>query len=498
MPITPRRIRHVWVLGSAEAEQARLPRNDLIAERVDGDGAFIQDDGPFCEYRRSVADTTEGVVDTTTYRLDVPWFGWLFGPLMHRWLKRRRLASEPHPFWAPPDRITPRQVHLLGLLAAASLSAAFVNTIFSQTANFAADEFGISSRGQSLGGVFVRLGVVFALPLAVMADRVGRRKMIVLAAWLSPLCTALGALAPNFWVLVATQAVGRSMSLALALLVGVVIAEEMPRNSRAYAISILALAGGIGASVAVLSLPLADLGVRGWRLVYVITLVWLLVAVHLMRSLPETQRFEAAHTVDPPVRWRRFALIGGVAVSANLFIAPASFLQNRYLKDIRGFSGLDITLFTVLTATPASIGLIAGGRIADSVGRRKILLICLPLSAAALVLSFSLAGPLMYAGAFFGGVTGGFAYPAFNVYRTELFPTGNRGKVNGMITALSLAGSSIGLVLAGTLIDRGWSYGSTMGLLASGQVTAAIVAYAAYPETAHLELEQLNPEDAAV
>ena len=61
-----------------------------------------------------------------------------------------------------------------------------------------------------------------------------------------------------------------------------------------------------------------------------------------------------------------------------------------------------------------------------------------------------------------GGFLAGAAYPAFTVYRTELFPTGNRGRANGYITALSLAGSSVGLLLVGALVHRGWSYGQSM------------------------------------
>ena len=34
--------------------------------------------------------------------------------------------------------------------------------------------------------------------------------MIVIIAWLAPLWCALGALAPNFWVLVGTQTIGAS------------------------------------------------------------------------------------------------------------------------------------------------------------------------------------------------------------------------------------------------------------------------------------------------
>ena len=57
----------------------------------------------------------------------------------------------------------------------------------------------------------------------------------------------------------------------------------------------------------------------------------------------------------------------------------------------------------------------------------------------------------MWLGAFLGGITAGLAYPAFTVYRAELFPTGSRGRANGWITAVSLVGSSVGLLIAGDL-----------------------------------------------
>jgi MFS family permease len=270
----------------------------------------------------------------------------------------------------------------------------------------------------------------------------------------------------------------------------------MPRSSRAYALSVLALAGGLGAGVAVAALRLADLGNDGWRLVYLLSLIWLLPAFSVARHLPETHRFEQRHTIAPRLDRRRFAIISTVAVMANLFVAPASFFQNRYLDDVRGYTGGGIALFTLCTATPASLGLIVGGKVAELVGRRAVLAICMPISTLLIVGTFSASGSAMWLFAVAGGLLAGAAYPAFTVYRTELFPTGNRGRANGFITALSLAGSSVGLLVVGALVHRGWSYGESMLLVGSGQLVAAVIAYVAYPETAHLELEQINPQDA--
>lgn len=487
-----------WPHGSPEAQVATTARTDLLEELDLGGGRFDQSHGPFRTYRREVETTPDVVRETITYRIRIPWFGWLFALPIRRSLRHRRTAGAPSPWWAPPDRLSERQASTLALLAMASMVATFANTLFTQTANFAADAFGITDRGQGLGGAIVRLGVLIALPFAVLADRIGRRRTIILTAWLAPLLCALGALAPNFWVLVASQTVGRPLGIALALLAGVAAAEDMPRNSRAYAVSVLALAAGLGAGVAVGALKLADLGPNGWRLIYLLSLIWIPVAVSLMRRLMETRRFETVHHIAQPLNRRRLALVAAVALTANLFVAPASFFQNRYLDDVRGYSGGGIAMFTLLTGTPASLGLIVGGRLADAVGRRTVILVCTPISTVCLVAAFATHGSAMWAAALIGGFTTAICYPAYQVYRTELFPTGNRGRANGIVTTTALLSGSVGILVVGWARDHGYSFGQVMGIMGVGQLIAASLAYRYYPETAHVELEALNPDDPTI
>ena len=481
----------------ADHQHVLAPRDDLMAERDIGDGAFDQVTGPFESYRRTamVADGT--ITETTRYRLIVPWFAWLFHfPV--RWTLSRRLAVHHgrSPWWAPPDQIEPRHALVLGLLAAASMASAFTNTLFTQTAQFAADDFGIGDTGFGIAGAIVRAGIIVTLPLAALADRVGRQRIMRIAAWAAPIICALGAFAPSFPALVATQAIGRPLGLTLDFLIAVVVAEEMPRNSRAYAVSLMAMASGLGAGIAVMALPLADLGESGWRLVYLVTLVWLVVAVDIVRRLPETKRFERPHVVAPPMVWGRFAVLAIVAVSANFFVAPASFFQNRYLREVRGFDASTIALFTLTTATPAALGLVVGGRLADIRGRRRLIAITIPIATLLVLISFSVPGAPMWLSAFGGGFVGGIAYPAIAVYRAELFPTGNRGKAAGMLTASALVGGIGGLLLVGRLLDGGATYSQVIGLVAIGQVVVVIFVLTRFPETAHRTLEDLNPEDA--
>lgn len=496
-----------WPDTPDRRQQLMARRDDIVLEVSVEDpagpsapvpeGRFGQEEGPFTSYERTVIAQHGELVETTRYRVVIPWFRWLFAYPTRRVLTRRGSYGE---WWAPPDRLDATQVLVLGLLAAASMSAAFVNTLFTQTANFAADDFGIGDTGIGVAGAVVRAGILIALPAAVIADRIGRRRVIVIVAWAGPLLSLLGALAPSFAVLVASQTLARPMGIALAFLVGVVASEEMPRNSRAYAVSILAMAAGFGAGVAVLSLRLADIGPSGWRYVYIVSALWCLVAVDLTRRLPETRRFTASHIATthrrpPRLNRRRLVLLSAVAVAGNLFISPASFFQNRYLTDIRDFSGGMIGIFSIAVGTPAGLGLIIGGRLADTAGRRRLVAFTLPLGTAAIVGAFAVGGPPLWFLSLVGGILSSAAYPALAVYRTELFPTGNRGRATGLVTAAALLGGIVGLLACGAMLDAGMDYGPVMALLATGQIVVTVIVVAAYPETAHRELESLNPED---
>jgi MFS family permease len=489
---------------TADTDPLTAPRNDLVRELAVAPGTpgvheFACAEGPFRSYRRTVSVTSTDVHEVTTFRLAIPWFAWVYLLLVRRVLGRPPGPGRhdpQQPWWAPPDRLDQRSGHVIGLLAGASVVFGFINTLFTQTVSFASDEFGISKTGQGVAGTIVRVGIVLVLPLLAMADRIGRRRIVRIVAAGGIFCSVLGAASPNFTILTATQTLGRPLGLALDVLVAVIASEEMPRNSRAYALSVLAMASGLGAGFAVMALPLADLGPRGWRLIYLVAALLVVIVVDLARRLPESKRFERAHAIEPPISRRRFTIIASVAFFTNLFVAPASFFQNRYLKDVRQYSAKEISLFTLATATPAGIGLIVGGKIADIRGRRIVAFVSLVGGSAFLVWSFLTGGALMWISAFLGGTIAGAGYPAIAVYRTELFPTGNRSKVGGYVTAAALLSGSIGLLVSGWALDRGVSYGTLMASLATAVLVAAGIVFLTYPETAHTELEALNPEDA--
>jgi MFS family permease len=379
------------------------------------------------------------------------------------------------------------------------MSAAFINTLFTQTVAYAADEFNISKSGQGIGAAIVRLGIVICLPLVALADRRGRRPVMIAMAWAAPLVSALGAIAPSYSFLVATQAVGRPLGLTLDILIAVVAVEEMPRDGRAYATGILAVLSGIGGGIAVASLPLADISVTSWRFIYLIGLMWLIIAYALMKWLPESERF-IRHTPKAKMRAAYIAdalrgnlgRICSVVFLTNIYIATASIFQNRYLKDERGYSAALVALFTIVTSSPATFGLIIGGRVADERGRRILGATLVPIGAFLLALSFSTSGFVMWLVAIAGGLAFGISYPALAVYRGELFPTRTRSLAGGIIMTSALFGGIIGLVGGGWFLDANGSYGQVMMWLVIGPVIASAIVWFRYPETAHRELDDIT------
>jgi MFS family permease len=477
------------------------PRRHLVLEREVKPGHFEAQEGPMRSYRRKVTvepgdDGRTHVTSTVDFSLAVTYFGWLF-VLPFKWALARPERAKP-PWWAPPARLDTRAASVLGTLGLVSVVFGYLNTLFTQTIAFAGDEFGAGNSAQGVAGALVRVGGLLAVVVAWRADRVGRRTVVLWSATAGCALTITGAVAPSLAWLTASQTLSRGLATSLLVLVAIVAAEEMPAGSRAYAVSLLAMAGGLGAGICMLSLRLADIGTRGWRLLYVVPLIALPLLPGIGRRLPETRRFAARHTeTNITGHGARLSLLAVSGLLTNLFIAPQSQFSRRFLRDELGFSGADIGTFAVATGTPASIGIVVGGRLADVRGRRLVGAVALFFGSLCTVRFFFSTGWTVWLWAMAGNVIAEASIPALGVYGPELFPTSLRGRANGIVAMTSLGGSAVGLITAGVLSDHFERIGPAMAVLAVGPALVALLILTRYPETAGLELEELNPEDRA-
>lgn len=529
-------------LNHEELLALQEPKDGIVLESEVAPGRFELAEGPFTTWvrtlevqphpsgvnglehedglDRSPPDQRFRVTETVEWRLAVPVF-WVLFWLPIRWHVARGM-QKPSPWWAPSDRLDARAARVIGLLGLLAVVNGYLGTVIGQTLTFAADEFcdtfatnasGIeicvdpsadtSARGDILS--IVRVAVVLSLVLSIAADRFGRRAAIRVGIILSTAATALGALAPNLVGLTTTQIFARGLATGLAILIGIVAAEELPTRARAYGLGMLILLAGLGSGMVVWVLPLADVALWGWRLVYAMALVFLPVSIWASAALPQTKRFASQQPttmrsnlgglfVSSKLR-SRLILLSASTLLAALFASPASQFDNDFLRAELGFDATRVSLFTVVTSTPIGVGVMAGGILADRLGRRPIGALGVSVGTLMTAWSFFAGEPEIWVIRTIGTVFGaGFAIAALAVYGPELFPTRLRSTANGIITAAGVLGTVIGLQIVGNLEERWGNFGEPLLLVAAGPLLVVILILVAYPETANKTLEQINDE----
>ena len=497
-----------YVVDEQRLAQLTAPRDNwLVAESVGSEpNTFDFVDGPFTRWHRTVqiedADASGqfAATETIDFRLALPVWRVLAAPLI-RWQLRRPDRTDA-PFWAPPERFDAKGAQSFAMLIFAALTAAYLGTLLSQTITFVAEEFGEGNDTQGFITSMTRGGALLALVVVQQADRVGRRRMLLLAGTCSTAFAVIGALSPNIWFFGASQTLSRGFATGFALLIGVIAAEESPAGSRAWIVSVLSLFAGLGSGVVLWLLPIAGTAPNAWRIIFLLAILIFPVLWGLAKNLTESRRFESLVQRDAkpaaisPLMRRRFLMLASVGFALSMFSAPASNFQNEYLRSERGFSATRVSLFSAVVSTPVGIGVAVAGPQADRRGRRLVGIIGIIGGIVFAVVRYGVSGPLMWIAGVLGTVIGAATIPALGVYGPEMFPTSRRGLANGLLTTVAVVGSVIGLNFVGQLTENfGWSFGQAFAVLAIVPLLAVFVV-ARYPETAQRALEDLNPEDA--
>ncbi|HLI24095.1 MAG TPA: MFS transporter, partial [Acidimicrobiales bacterium] len=277
---------------------------------------------------------------------------------------------------------------------------------------------------------------------------------------------------------------------------------EMPARSRAWAAGVLALCYGLGSGAVLLALPLAGLGGGGWRWVYVVAVAGAPLLVAAVATLPETRRFVPASPASPPLSLRslspehrrRLWVLGAAFLAYALFATPAGQFTNQFLRVERHFSPTAISILQQVSGTIGGLGVLVGGRLADTWGRRPVAAIGVTAGTAVTLASFFSRGWGLWAWAVAGSLLSYAITPALAIYGPELFPTRSRGTATGVITALAAGGGVAGLVATGELASAIGTIGPALAVMAVGPLVMVVLVMTAFPETAGRALEELNDE----
>jgi MFS transporter, putative metabolite:H+ symporter len=285
---------------------------------------------------------------------------------------------------------------------------------------------------------FINLGTIVACFLVRKADAWGRRRVLTVTIAGYTLSTLLTAFSPNVYAFAAFQMTGRVFLLGEYAISMVIAAEEMPAARRGMVIGVIASMGVLGSILCAGLVPvLVKATPLGWRAVYLVGVLPLVILAYARRSLRETERFArdvgSAQQRSLLEIWRtpyrrRVLELGAIWFLTYLCTQNAVTFWKDFAMHERGLSegqvGLSITIAAVVSLPLVFLV----GKLLDWIGRRPTAAIVFVVTSLGVFSSYSLHGWWPLTAALTGGIFGtGAVLPVLNSYNAELFPTAHRG-----------------------------------------------------------------------
>jgi len=389
-----------------------------------------------------------------------------------------------------------REIGILALFAVVTFTQGWTGTVITHALPFVRDSFDLDD-----GSVFRLLSTVRAVALVGLmfswwGDHRGRRVPLLTAFFLLGLFNLLTAFAPTYAAFLWLQAAARVGGAALAALTVVMLAEELNPGVRSYGLGIAALFTALGTGLGLILRLLGDGTDEGWRILFGLSALPLLLLPLLAMWMKESRAYRKRESRPPLAEVFRAGLakyfwpMALLSMAVSAFTAPAANLALVRMENELGWSAGAASLTLALTSAPGvMLGLLAGGRIADLIGRRPTEVVGAFVGVGGgLVFYFSTIPWLMGLGIFISMV-GSFAFgPAFGAHRTELFPTRIRATAGAWMVNASILGGLLGFAAGEKLADA-WGISTTIAVL-GGVLLVATSLVALVPETRGIDLTQ--------
>jgi len=386
---------------------------------------------------------------------------------------------------------------LLALLGLAILFEGYGRSLPSTTLAEIGSDLHVTSADLSFALALIAAGALGVILLGGLADRIGRRRVLLVCIAGYGVLGALTGLARTLPGLVAWQAAARMFQEGALTTAAVVATEEMPAARRGAAQGVLGLVNQLGAGIAGLGLAIVRLVPGGWRGLMVLNLAPLAALPFLRRALPESHRWSAekraARTPLPRRYHARLAAAVAVAFLAMSYDV-AGFAFTAYVPITEhGWSPAATSAMIIIAGGLGLPGWWVGGEVADRLGRRPSAIVFLLGLTVAETVFFRLGTSGLWPG--FGAMvffqSGKTA--VLRAWMTELFPTAWRASASSWLSAVATLGGISGLAVAGALAPRLGGIGPALTLVAGAGVLAA-AGSTLLPETRALELEAIAPD----
>jgi MFS family permease len=339
-----------------------------------------------------------------------------------------------------------------------------------------AHDFNASVPDLSQMGSVLALGALAGFPLGMLADRVGRRSLLIAGVVGFSLVNLASGLAPNLAVLTVMRLLAACFESAASAVAVALVVEEVPSDLRGVAVSALVVAAGAGNGLTTVIWPLLA---PHWRPLYFVGGGGLVAAAILVWRLRESRTWAAARQehgvplrllLDAPWR-RRMLIVLAVSMLAAVFYTPAGLFVVLFGSRL-GLSPALLSSVIVVSGVLSIPAFPLGGRLSDRWGRRRLG----PL--------LTMASAVCAAGTFAGGLTGYWignvswsifasaAQPVTGAWYGELFPTRARATSEAAAAVAGAVGAVAGLQLVG-ILSVGVGLGHSLVLCAAAPLVAA-------------------------
>jgi putative MFS transporter len=417
-----------------------------------------------------------------------------------------------HILFHPPRRYLQL---MFALVMSATIFEGYDITIFHLCTPHIMKTFAMSDREIGFVATLVRFGGILSFGIVASADLYGRRPILSITVIFYTLFTLATALSRGVVTFTIFQSAAQLFLAAEFGVAVTMVSEEFPDETRGRAIAALHTVAFLGVAAAAALYPLVAPSGWGWRGMYLLGIVPLLLTAFLRRGLRETMRFQAMEAARKMAGAAREKLLPKLRSSLAEFAGP---YRNRFIliailwNSIGLVGGPTITFFSLLAIRDhhwtagqvglalivaylmGSVGSLLSGYAMDRIGRKITTAVFYLASAISMAIMF---GSGWHGSVRFGIVATQFAYQAArtatSALSAELFPTEIRASGYSLtVQVVGQLGWTLSPLLVGLLSVPLGGIGNAASLFALGPIVG-VIALAYVPETRGKTLEEISP-----
>ncbi|MFP8880768.1 MAG: MFS transporter, partial [Myxococcota bacterium] len=343
-----------------------------------------------------------------------------------------------------------------------------------------------------------------AVAIGLMADRVGRRRILLFSIVGYTAMTAATALAPDARSFVAFQFLARMFMTVEFGLGFIIIVEEFRSQHRGWGIAVLGTLAAFGVGLSMILFGNIEHIPYGWRGLYALGLGPLILLAYFRRRLPETRRFETlkredasfakdgwlrpirALVRDYPGRFTAVAFVGFFWSASN---GSVDFFLPKYCQEVLGWTPGHFARVAIIAGGVGLTGQLIAGWLSDRYGRKPnaiVFLLAEPVLAIALYSTVGAPVIMLYTTWVFASVA---ADVAGRTYGAELFPTSARATAGAALGIVGTLGGVLGLAAESLLFAPIGNHWLPVRLIAATGLVIPLVIFFHYPETSGKRLE---------